>query len=373
MEAIGLLAGGVAHDFNNILMVISGFSDMALHGLEDDHQARASIEEVQKASKSASLLTRQLLAFSRKQVALPKIINLNHLITERELILRRVVGDSIEFTARLDENLGNVLADPAQIEQVLLNLIVNGRDAIEAAGTICIETANVEPHEAVAEKYDFELQQPYIVISVSDSGSGIDSETQTRMFEPFFTTKEKGKGTGLGLSTVHGIVKQSGGHIRVESTPGQGTVFRIYLPRITEAAEEAAEASEPGSTVGSGTILVVEDEPDVRRVVCKMLTMQGYKVLAAPGPVEALAMFEKNSSQIDLLVTDVIMPVMNGRELQEQITFMRPGIKTLFISGYADGVLDDSGILPDGVNFLQKPFAPDVLTAKVARILNQDQ
>jgi len=373
MEAIGLLAGGVAHDFNNILMVISGFSEMALQGLEDDHQARASIEEVQKASKSASLLTRQLLAFSRKQVTRPKIFNLNRLITERELILRRVVGDSIVFKAELDENLGNVLADPAQIEQVLLNLIVNGRDAIEAAGTICIETANVEPREAVAEEYDFVLQEPYIVISVSDSGCGIDCETQTRMFEPFFTTKEKGKGTGLGLSTVHGIVKQSGGHIRVESKPGQGTVFRIYLPRITEAAEEAEEANDPSSAVGSGTILVVEDEPDVRRVVCKMLTMQGYKVLAAPGPVEALAMFEKNSSQIDLLVTDVIMPVMNGRELQEQITFMRPGVKTLFISGYADGVLDDTGILPDGVNFLQKPFAPDVLTAKVARILNQDQ
>jgi signal transduction histidine kinase len=372
MEAIGLLAGGVAHDFNNILMVVSGFSEMALQSLEDNHEARASIEEVQKASKSASLLTRQLLAFSSKQVTRPKIINLNHLITELEKILRRVVGESIELTIKLGEGLDNVLADPAQIEQVLLNLTVNGRDAIEAAGTICIETANIEPQEDLAEQYDLVLDKSHVVIAVSDSGCGIDAETQARMFEPFFTTKDKGKGTGLGLSTVHGIVKQCGGHIRVDSKPGQGTVFRIFLPHITEAAEEAAQASRLGSASGSETILVVEDEPDVRKVVCKMLTMRGYRVLEAPGPVEAMALFEKNSGQIDLLLTDVIMPVMNGRELYEQIALLRPGIKTLYISGYADGVIDDTGILPDGVNFLQKPFTPDTLVAKVARILSQD-
>ena len=371
MEAIGLLAGGVAHDFNNILMVISGFSEMALHSLEDDHAAYASIEEVQKASKSAALLTRQLLAFSRKQVTRPRVVNLNLLISERENILRRVVGDSIVLTTSLDKNLGNVLVDPAQIEQVLLNLIVNGRDAIETTGTLCVETTNAEPHEYLAEEYDLVLDKPYVVVAVSDSGCGIDDETQERMFEPFFTTKEKGKGTGLGLSTVHGIVKQSGGHIRVESKPGQGTVFRIYLPQIEGSAEESEDVFEPGSVVGSGTILVVEDEPDVRRVVCEMLSLRGYDLLEAPGPLEALTLFEKHSARIDLLLTDVVMPVMSGRELYEQIALLRPGIKTLYISGYTDGKVDEAGNLPEGVDYLQKPFTPDALAVKVARILNQ--
>jgi signal transduction histidine kinase/CheY-like chemotaxis protein len=373
MEAIGLLAGGVAHDFNNILMVISGFSEMALHSLEENHAARASIEEVQKASKSASMLTRQLLAFSRKQVTRPRVISINRLISERENILRRVVGDSIVLTTRLGKNLGNVLADPAQIEQVLLNLIVNGRDAIDGTGTLCVETANVEPNEVLAEKYDLFLDKSHVVIAVSDSGCGIDEETQERMFEPFFTTKEKGKGTGLGLSTVHGIVKQSGGYIRVESQIGKGTVFRIYLPQIEESTQESPDALEPGSAPGSGTILVVEDEPDVRRVVCQMLRIRGYEVLEAPGPLEALALFEKFNARIDLLLTDVIMPVMSGRELYEKIALFRPAIKTLYVSGYTDGKIDETGNLPAGVDFLQKPFTPEALAAQVARILNRDQ
>jgi signal transduction histidine kinase/ActR/RegA family two-component response regulator len=372
MEAIGLLAGGVAHDFNNILMVISGFSELALKSLDDDHEARANIAEVQKASKSASLLTRQLLAFSSKQVTRPKILNLNHLITDLEKILRRVIGDSIELTTRLDEDLGNVLADPAQMEQVLLNLVVNGRDAVEDSGSICIETANVEPDDETAGDFDLALDGPHVVIAVSDNGCGIDADTQARMFEPFFTTKDKGKGTGLGLSTVHGIVRQCGGHIRVDSRPGHGTVFRIYLPNISQEIDDIVEARQSAATAGTETILLVEDEPDVRRVVCQMLTLSGYKVLEAPGPVEAIALFEKHVEQIDLLITDVIMPAMNGRELHEKISAIRPGIKTLYISGYADGALDDTGILPEGVNFLQKPFTPDALTGKVARILHQD-
>jgi len=371
MEAIGLLAGGVAHDFNNILMVISGFSEMALNSLETDHAARASIEEVQKASKSASMLTRQLLAFSRKQVTRPRVISVNRLINERENILRRVVGDSITLTIRLDEDLGNVLADPAQIEQVLLNLIVNGRDAIENTGTICVETANVDPHESRSETIEAVLDQPQVMIAVSDSGCGIDQETQQRMFEPFFTTKEKGKGTGLGLSTVHGIVKQSGGHIQVESAPGRGATIRIYLPRITESAPEEAGARESGTEFGTGTILVVEDEPDVRRVVCEMLRMRGYEVLEAPGPLEALDLFELHNERIDLLLTDVVMPVMSGRELYEKIALLRPAIKTLYVSGYTDGKIDETGNLPAGVDFLQKPFTPEALAAGVARILNQ--
>jgi len=371
MEAIGLLAGGVAHDFNNILMVVSGFSEMALNSLEEGHEARPLIEEVQKASKSASLLTRQLLAFSSKQVTSPKIVNLNRLITEREMILRRVVGDSIKLTTRLGENLDSVLADPAQVEQVLLNLVVNGRDAIESVGTIDIETSNVDPGEERIEKYGLVLEQSHVLLAVSDSGCGIGVETQERMFEPFFTTKEKGKGTGLGLSTVHGIVKQCGGHIRVESNPGQGSIFRIYFPAIGEAVKESATEHEPQLVSGSETILLVEDEPDVRKIVQKILAQSGYAVLEAPGPFEAIELFEKHADEIDLLLTDVIMPLMNGRELSEKIRQLKPGIKTLFMSGYADGVIDDTSILPNGVNFLQKPFAPNALLGNVKRILKQ--
>jgi signal transduction histidine kinase/CheY-like chemotaxis protein len=370
MEAIGLLAGGVAHDFNNILMVVSGFSELALRSLDVDHEARACIEEVQKASKSASLLTRQLLAIGRKQVFRPKVINLNNLISELEKILRTVIGESIELTIQLDADLHHVLADPSQIEQVLLNLTLNSKDAIADNGKICIATANTDPLEGPARQHNYFLQTPHVVITVSDSGCGMDKTSQSRMFEPFFTTKAQGKGTGLGLSTVHGIVKQNGGHIRVESEPGHGTVIRIYLPRATQAMARAAEAGGIGTFDGSETILVVEDEPDVRRIVCKLLTTRGYNVLEASGPIEALTLFKRFSDRIDLLLTDIIMPVMNGRQLYEQIALLQPGIKTLFISGYTNGVINDGGIQPAGVNFLQKPFAPDELTAKVRMILH---
>lgn len=371
MEAIGLLAGGVAHDFNNILMVVSGFSDLALKSLDQrkDHEARELIEEVQKASKSASLLTRQLLAFSSKQVTRPKIIDINQLIRERKEILRRVVGDSVVLTLNLQEHLDHILADPAQIEQVLLNLTVNGRDAIDSTGTICIETCNVHPDENPAEKYDLEVSSPHVLLAVSDSGCGMDAKTLEHMFEPFFTTKDKGKGTGLGLSTVHGIVKQCGGHIRVESEPGSGSVFRVFFPAITEAVEATEEVARYGSVRGSATILLVEDEADVRKVVTRMLTAGGYTVLEADGPRKALTLFEEHGDRIDLLLTDVIMPEMNGSELSGKIAQLNPGIKTLFMSGFAAGVIGDTGILPDGLNFLQKPFAPDALMAKIARIL----
>lgn len=373
MEAIGLLAGGVAHDFNNILMVVSGFSDMALKsiGQDKDDETRELIEEVQKATKSASLLTRQLLAFSSKQVTSPKIISINQLIRERREILRRVVGDSIVLSLSLEENLDRILADPAQIEQVLLNLTVNGRDAVDSTGTIRIETRNVRPDQNPAEKYDLELPSPHVLLAVTDSGCGMDDETLEHMFEPFFTTKDKGKGTGLGLSTVHGIVKQCGGHIRVESEPGSGTIFRVFFPAITEAVEESEEVARYGSARGSATILLVEDEADVRKVVSRMLTAGGYTVLEAEGPREGLALFEQEGEGIDMLLTDVIMPEMNGSELSAEITRMKPGIRTLFMSGFAAGIIGGGGILPEGVNFLQKPFAPDVLMAKIARILSE--
>ncbi len=372
MEAMGLLAGGMAHDFNNILMVVSGFSEMALRSLEEDHEARASIEEVRKAIRSASLLTRQLLAFSSKQVTRPKIINLNRLITDLEEILRRVAGESIELTTHLGDDLANVLADSAQIEQVLLNLVVNGRDAIEKTGTIVIGTANVQPGEDNLLPLDLALDQSHVLVSVRDNGCGIDPETQSRMFEPFFTTKDKGKGTGLGLSTVHGIVRQYGGHIRVDSEPGKGTDFRIFLPRIAQEVEDELNPTEFTPAEGSETILVVEDEADVRRVVCQMLSLSGYRVLEAPGPIEALTVFEDNRDRVNLLLTDVIMPVMNGRELSERISELEPDIRILYMSGYTDGVIDDTGILPEGVDFLQKPFTPDALAVKVAAIFKGD-
>jgi signal transduction histidine kinase len=373
MEAIGLLAGGVAHDFNNILMVVSGCSDMALRSLgqHKDDEARELIEEIQKASKSASLLTRQLLAFSSKQVTSPKIISINQLIRERKEILRRVVGDSIVLTLSLEENLDRMLADPAQIEQVLLNLIVNGRDAIDSTGTIRIETRNVRPEENPAQKYDLQLSDPHVLLAVIDSGSGMEEDTLEHMFEPFFTTKDKGKGTGLGLSTVHGIVKQYGGHIRVESEPGSGSTFRVFFPAITEAAEDTEEVARYGSISGSATILLVEDEADVRRVVRRMLAAGGYTVLEADGPRQALTLFEQQRDCIDLLLTDVTMPEMNGSELSARIAQQKPGLKTLFMSGFAAGVIGGGGILPEGVNFLEKPFAPDTLLARVTRILTE--
>lgn len=371
MEAIGLLAGGVAHDFNNILMVISGFSELALLSLEDDHDARANIEEVQKASKSASLLTRQLLAFSSKHVIKPEIINLNTMISGLEKILHRIIGESIDLSTRLDKNIGNVIADPAQMEQIVLNLIVNSRDAIKANGKICIETAYIDPQQNLEAKRELGLQAPHTMMAVSDNGCGIDDETMARMFEPFFTTKEHGKGTGLGLSTVHGIVKQSGGLIRVKSQPGQGTVFRVYLPCVARAVEEASQANKGSHITRAETILVVEDDPGVRRIVCKLLSLRGFKILESSDPVTALKLFEQHIDNVDLLITDVIMPVMNGRQLYEQIVLIRPDIKVLYISGYADGVIDNGGILADGVNFLQKPFSPDALTAKVEQVLDQ--
>jgi len=373
MEAIGLLAGGVAHDFNNILMVVSGFSEMALNSLDPEHdsEARELIGEVQKASKSASLLTRQLLALSSKQVTRPKIIDINHLITERREILRRVVGDSIVLTLRLDENLDRILADPAQIEQVLLNLTVNGRDAIDSSGAISIETCNVGPEDNPAEKYDLNLSSPHVLLAVSDNGSGIEPEVLEHMFEPFFTTKDKGKGTGLGLSTVHGIVKQSGGQIRVESEPGKGTVIRIFFPAIRENVEETEEVSKLGSARGTETILLVEDEADVRKVVCRMLAASGYTVIEAASPLEALELFEQHRDRIDLLLTDVMMPVMNGSELSGRIAQLKPDIRTLFMSGFTAGVADESGVLSEGENFLQKPFTPEALMAKITRVLAQ--
>ncbi len=370
MEAIGMLAGGVAHEFNNILTIVSGFSELAMRSLHTDHEAISHIDEVRKACKSASLLTRQLLALGRKQLFRPKVINLNQLVADLEKILRSVIGEALELNIRLEEGLFNVFADPAQIEQVLINLTLNSRDAAEPAGTICIETRNVTASENPAGQEFAVMQAPHVVISVSDTGCGMDSATRQRMFEPFFTTKERGKGTGLGLSTVHGIIAQCGGHISVASEPGAGTTIQVHLPRVSQAIEGAID--NPGQAVETGkeTILVVEDEPNVRKIVCKLLALSGYSVLEASGPLEALELFEQHERPVDLLLTDVIMPGMNGKELHEQIARHNPDIKVIFMSGYTHGVIDPGGILPDAVNFLQKPFAPEVLGTKVRKILD---
>jgi signal transduction histidine kinase len=370
MEAIGMLAGGVAHEFNNILTIVSGFSELAMRNLEKGHATRSHIEEVQRACKSASILTRQLLALGRKQLFRPKVINLNHLIADLEKILRSVIGESLQLSTRLDGELFNVFADPAQIEQVLINLTLNSKDATEPAGTICIETSNADASQDPGAQDIAVLQQPHVVFSVTDSGCGMDKETQLRMFEPFFTTKEKGKGTGLGLSTVHGIIAQCGGHISVKSEPGKGTTIRVHLPRVTEAIETEVDSEVLITEAGTETILVVEDEPDVRKIVCKLLALSGYSILEAAGPLEALELLAKNNKPVDLLLTDVVMPDMNGKELYEQIALQDPNIKVLFMSGYTHGVIDEGGILPDGVNFLQKPFAPAVLSSKVRKILD---
>jgi len=371
MEAIGLLAGGVAHDFNNILTVVSGFSELALRSLDAGHEARSSIEEVQKASKSASVLTRQLLMLGRKQVFKPKVISINQLIGELENILRRLIGESIHLKTDLKADPDRVLADPAHVEQILLNLVLNSKDAIVGTGTISIATANATVLSSQHSGDVDDPQQTDVVITVRDDGCGMDQETAKRIFEPFFTTKEKGKGTGLGLSTVHGIVTQSGGRIRVESEPGCGSTFSICLPLVLDEGYEAEPASPGRSTTGSETILVVEDEPEVRKMVCKLLTLGGYQVVEAPGPAEALKIVQQQGNEIDLLLTDVIMPVMNGLQLHEQVLRWCPGIKSLYMSGYTNGVIDHGGILPDGVNFLHKPFAPESLMLKVRHILDQ--
>ncbi len=372
MEAIGLLAGGVAHDFNNILMVISGFSELALKSLPQDHEARENIDEVLKASKTASLLTRQLLAFSSKQVTKPKVVAVNALVEELEKILSTLVGHAKPILMELDPEVGSVLIDPAQMEQILLNLTVNARDAIKRRGEIRISTRLATLGSEPAVRFNVELDRPHVIVSVEDDGCGMDAETRSHIFEPFFTTKGKGKGTGLGLSTVHGIVKQAGGQIRVETEPGKGTTMAIFLPQIQADADDQAIATGPEAVTGTGTILLVEDESDVRKVVSQILQMNGYHVIDVSGPQEALAIAEESGELIDVLVTDVVMPEMNGKELSERVQEISPAIRVLYISGYAGGVVDESGVLPEGVNFLQKPFAPEDLLAKLHRILNDD-
>lgn len=372
MDAVGRLAGGIAHDFNNMLSVILSYSAMSIGQLAPDAPLRADISEIHKAGMRAAELTSQLLAFSRQQVTAPKIVDLNATIAEMDRMLRRVLGENIEQRTLPAAGLWQVEVDPSQIDQVVVNLALNARDAMSAGGRLTIETANVALDENFALDHLGVLPGPYVMLAVSDTGMGIDKPTQARIFDPFFTTKEQGKGTGLGLSTVFGIVRQSGGTIWVYSEIGTGTTFKVYLPRVMAPGVRATTTETPPLVrlAQERTILLVEDEPQVRVLAHTILSRMGYVVLDAHDGPSAVALGETYEGDIHLLLTDVVMPGMNGRELADRIRPTRPHMKVLFMSGYTGNVVVHSGVLDGGVEFLQKPLTPTSLLRKVAEVLN---
>ncbi len=367
MEAVGRLAGGIAHDFNNLLMVISGYSEFLLDRIGPDPALRGPAQEIANAAERATSLTRQLLAFSRKQMLAPKIVDLNGVVTESLKMLTRLIGEDIDLVMVAGAEIGAAKADPGQIEQVIMNLAVNARDAMPHGGNLTIETANVTLDEEYARLHAPVTPGKYVMLAISDTGVGMDAETQSHIFEPFFTTKGL-KGTGLGLSTVYGIIKQSGGYIWVYSEPGKGTSFRIYLPRVSAtgeaiAAEPTVAAAKPEQALG--TILLVEDESSLRRLARQYLENQGYTVLEASDGAAAIEVSNAHSGPIHLLLTDVIMPGMNGRELAHRLSALRPETKVLYMSGYTENAIVHSGTLEEGITLLQKPFTLPTLKAKV--------
>jgi len=371
METIGRLAGGVAHDFNNLLMVIKGYCDLLLES-EKTGEGLQQLEHISKAADQAASLTRQLLAFSRKQVMQPKIFNLNTLVWNAEKMLRRLISEDVEMITAASKNLGVIKADPGQMEQVILNLVINARDAMPGGGKLTLETANVEFDANYAHSHLGAQPGHYVMLSVTDSGVGMDEETQSHIFEPFFTTKELGKGTGLGLSMVYGIVKQSGGYIWVHSEVGKGSSFRVYLPRVFENEQEIASTLPASHSLrGEETILLVEDDPLVRGLAIEILKSRGYTVLVADRPEVALEICRQHADRIHLLLTDVIMPGMNGNQLAGEVVKMRPEIGVLFMSGYADTTVMRNGNFGQVSSFLQKPFSPTVLGRKVREMLDQ--
>ena len=372
MEAVGRLAGGVAHDFNNLLTVIKGYSELMLEQTAPGAPLRAEAEEIKKAADRAASLTRQLLAFSRQQVLAPRILDLNSAVANMEQMLRRLLGEDIELSTVLSKDLGQVKADPGQVEQVLMNLAVNSRDAMSRGGKLTLETANVALDETYMRDHGGVKPGRYVMLAVSDTGAGMDEETRSRVFEPFFTTKEMGKGTGLGLSTVYGIVKQSEGYIWVYSEAGHGTTFKVYLPRVDESAEESQKMAALGTgDRGTETILLVEDEDGVRALVKQVLSRQGYTVIETRHGQEALEKFERHAGPIPLLLTDVVLPQMSGRELAERLKALHPEIKVLYMSGYTDDAILRHGVIDQETAFLQKPFTTSVLARKVREVLDQ--
>ena len=370
MEAVGQLAGGVAHDFNNVLTAILGYGSLLASRLAPDAPGREEVDEILHASERAAALTRQLLAFSRRQVLKPVVLSINELIANFEKMLGRLIGEDVNLIARLDPSLGNVRADRGQLEQVIMNLAVNARDAMPDGGRLTIETANADLDESYAQQHVPVEPGRYVMVALSDTGSGMDEETQARIFEPFFTTKEKGKGTGLGLATVYGIVKQSGGYIWVYSEPGKGTTFKVYLPRAEEAAAESAPPpSDSLPRVGIETILLVEDEPAVRNLSRRVLEERGYRVLEASSGKEALERIRGEEGRIHLLLTDLVMPEMGGTELASRLEVEDPTMRVLFMSGYTDDAVVRNGLLGSGRAFLQKPFTPAMLVRKIRDVL----
>ena len=371
MEAVGQLAGGIAHDFNNLLTAITGYSELLLGELAPEDLRRSHADEIRKAGERAASLTQQLLAFSRRQVLEPKVLDVNTVVSDIERMLRRLIGEHIELKTRKAPDIWKVKADPGQIEQAILNLVLNARDAMPRGGTLAIETSNEKLDEAFSRSHVPTQPGSYVLVAVRDTGIGISDEVKARLFEPFFTTKERGKGTGLGLSTTYGIVKQSGGYLWCDSEIGRGTTFRVFLPRVEEPVSEIAERkAAPPIHPGDETVLLVEDEPEVRSLVQRILKTQGYTVVTAANPDEAVAVAREFKGVIQLLVTDVVMPGMSGLQLAERLLPTRPHMRVLFVSGYTDDAMGPQGILEPGKAFLQKPFTPNALAQKIRDVLD---
>ncbi|MFB3854745.1 MAG: PAS domain S-box protein [Vicinamibacterales bacterium] len=370
MEAVGRLAGGVAHDFNNMLSVILGYAEAAMESLDRNDPLYADLREIKNAGERSADLTRQLLAFSRKQIVEPRAVSLNAVVADQQKLIGRLIGEDIEIRVAGDADLWPVLIDPSQVIQVLANLAVNARDAIEGVGSITIETSNVTLDESSAGRLAGVSPGDYVMLRFSDTGSGMTPEVLEHVFEPFFTTKEQGQGTGLGLSTVYGIVKQNNGAVRVESSPGQGTTFTVYWPRYRGESESAVSEAPRIAARPSETLLIVEDEEQVLRLARRILEARGYRVMVAATAGQAILVSETYPKRIDLLVTDVVMGDMNGKELQERLKAQRPELKTLFMSGYTADIIANRGVLDTGVDFIQKPFSPAALAAKVRAVLD---
>jgi len=374
LEAVGRLAGGVAHDFNNILTLIRGHCDLVLPEVEHLPEVHEDVKVIIRATESAAALTRQLLAFSRKQVLQPRVINVNDLVAKTEAMLRRVIGEDVKLVSRLESSPWLVSADPGQVEQVILNLVVNAREAMPQGGTLTLETSNVVLDESYTQRHPGVRPGDCVMLAVSDTGQGMDAETMSRIFEPFFTTKKEGHGTGLGLATVHGIVQQSGGHLSVYSEPGHGTTLKVYLPRVEgTAVEEVPRPLFLTPLPSRGTALVAEDADGVRRLVKQVLHKRGFLVLEARSGEEALAVAAAHPGPIDLLVTDVVMPGMNGREMADRLAKERPGTKVLYMSGYTEDAIIAQGVLKGSIDFIEKPFSTFAFERKVAETLGRSE
>jgi PAS domain S-box-containing protein len=371
MEAVGRLAGGVAHDFNNLLTIIKGYVEMALQRCLDRPELHGNIRRIEEAADRAVTLVRQLLAFSRKQVLRPKIVDLNAIVVNLDQLLRRLMGENIEMKTFVSKNVGAIKADPGQIEQVIMNLVVNARDALPNGGRIVIETSNVDLDSTYTLDHAAVRPGPYVLLAVTDTGIGMTADTVAHIFEPFYTTKESGQGTGLGLSTVYGIVKQSGGYIWVYSEVGKGTTFKVYLPQVKDAVQVSPAPAAPTTRKGHETILLVEDEPAVRELTQMVLSERGYTVIEAQTPRDAERLAGNNGAEIHLLLTDVVMPGISGRELAKRLTERYPNLRVLYMSGYTYNVIARDGTLEEGISFLQKPFTPQVLAERVREALDR--